>query len=204
VPQVSSYGTTETGYVFMQCEEGKFHQNSDFCRVDFEPFKPEQGGPLLGRILVTPLNNPWSYFLRFDTGDIVRLEDSGKCTCGRNSGLILSAIAGRKVNLTLTCSGRLVTLPELDGVISQLQGVEMYKLIQEMPGSYSLQLVSRSADKEKLNAGAVDLLKGLYGQQAEIKVVHMIDIAPENSGKYLVAQAQFPIDLAPYLEKGSN
>ena len=44
VPIVSSYGTTETGYVFMQCEQGKLHQNSEFCRVDFQPFKTEHGG----------------------------------------------------------------------------------------------------------------------------------------------------------------
>ncbi|MBM3292263.1 hypothetical protein FJY84_06255, partial [Candidatus Bathyarchaeota archaeon] len=57
VPIISSYGSTETGYVFIQCEEGKFHQNSDYCRVDFQPFKKEHGGPYLGRILVTPFHN---------------------------------------------------------------------------------------------------------------------------------------------------
>jgi phenylacetate-coenzyme A ligase PaaK-like adenylate-forming protein len=203
VPTVSSYGTTETGYVFMQCEEGKLHQNSDFCRVDFQPFKPVHGGPLLGRILVTPLNNPWSYFLRFDAGDIVRIEESGICACGRHSGLILSAVAGRKVNLTLTCTGRLVTLLELDTVMGRLQGVEMYKLIQTDPFSYELHLVSGRADKESLNKEAALLLRNLYGTEAKISVILDADIAPETSGKYLVAWAMFPIDLENYLDKSS-
>jgi len=201
VPLVSSYGTTETGYVFMQCEAGKLHQNSEFCRVDFQPFKPEHGGPLLGRILVTPLNNPWSYFVRFDTGDIVCLEESGKCSCGRNSGLILSAIAGRKVNLTLTCSGRLVTLHELDSVMERLEGVEQYKLIQTNPGVYELHLVSRREDSEGLKTEAGSLLETLYGPEAEIKVIRDRDIAPENSGKYLIARTALPIDLDNYLDK---
>ena len=124
VPMVSSYGTTETGYVFMQCEHGKLHQNSEFCRVDFQPFKTEQGGPFLGRILVTPFDNPWNYFIRFDTGDMVHLEESGKCACGRNSGLILDSINGRQVNLTLTCTGRLVTLFELDNALSRVEEIE--------------------------------------------------------------------------------
>jgi len=203
VPLVSSYGTTETGYVFMQCEAGKLHQNSEFCRVDFQPFKPEHGGPLLGRILVTPLNNPWSYLVRFDTGDIVRLEDSGECSCGRNSGLILSSIAGRKVNLTLTCSGRLVTLLELDSVMSRLAGIEMYKLIQTSPGSYELHLVSHRPDTERLSTEAVFLLKKLYGSEAEISVIQDTDIAPEISGKYLASQTISPIDLDRYLDKGN-
>jgi phenylacetate-coenzyme A ligase PaaK-like adenylate-forming protein len=201
VPLISSYGTTETGYVFMQCEEGKLHQNSEFCRVDFEPLKPEHGGPLLGRILVTPFNNPWTYLVRFDTEDVVRLEESRTCPCGRNSGLILSSIAGRRVNLTLTCSGRLVTLLELDDVMSRLAGLEMYKLVQPGPGAYELHLVSRRSDTKKLNAEAVSLFKNLYGPDARITVIHEADIGPETSGKYLVSQANFPIDFERCLDR---
>ncbi len=204
VPQISSYGTTETGYVFMQCEAGKLHQNTDFCRVDFQPFKPEHGGPLLGRILVTPLNNPWSFFLRFDTGDMVKIEETGKCACGRNSGLILSSIAGRKVNLTLTCSGRLVTLLELDAAMSRLAGVEMYQLIQRAAGAYELHVVSCRPDAGAMSSEAIAQLKELYGREAEITVMHDTDIAPESSGKYLISQAMFPIEVNHYLDKGDD
>jgi phenylacetate-CoA ligase len=204
VPQISSYGTTETGYVFMQCEEGKLHQNTDFCRVDFQPFKPEHGGPFLGRILVTPLNNPWSYVVRFDTGDIVQIEATGKCSCGRSSGLILSSIAGRKANLTLDCSGRLVTLQELDAAMSRLHGMESYQLIQRAGGAYELHMVSRRPDPRALTAEAVTLLKELYGREADVTVTHDEDIAPSVSGKYLVSQALFPIDLNRYLDKGDS
>jgi phenylacetate-coenzyme A ligase PaaK-like adenylate-forming protein len=200
-PLVSSYGTTETGYVFMQCERGYFHQNSEFCRVDFQPFKPEHGGPLLGRILVTPFNNPWSYIVRFDTGDIVHLEESGKCACGRNSGLILSSLAGRKINLTLTCAGRLVTLSELDQAVSTLEGIEQYQLIQTAPGMYELHLVSRRSDQDRLSDEASILLQNLYGHEAGITIIFDVDIAPESSGKYLIARTLFPIELDNYLNK---
>jgi phenylacetate-coenzyme A ligase PaaK-like adenylate-forming protein len=199
IPMASSYGTTETGYVFMQCEQGYFHQNSEFCRVDFQPFKPEHGGPLLGRILVTPFNNLWSYLLRFDTGDIVRLDESSKCPCGRNSGLILSSLAGRKINLTMTCSGRLVTLFELDNQVSMLEGIEQYKLLQMDPQTYELHLVSHRSYKERLSKEACAILTTLYGHQASIRVLFDEDIPPESSGKYLISRALFPIDLDNYL-----
>ncbi len=200
VPTVSSYGTTETGYVFMQCEKGKLHQNSDYCRVDFQPFQKEQGGPLLGRILVTPLRNPWSYILRFDTGDIVELEASGKCDCGRNSGLILSSVNGRRANLTLTCSGRLVTLFELDNAISVLEGVEEYKLVQTGAKAYELHLASLRTDRQRLLEEATAVLKNLYGQEATVSIIYKTAIAPESSGKYLLSRALFPIELEKYLE----
>jgi phenylacetate-coenzyme A ligase PaaK-like adenylate-forming protein len=199
-PIASSYGSTETGYVFMQCEQGYFHQNSEFCRIDFQPFQPEHGGPLLGRILVTPFNNPWSYILRFDIGDIGILEESGKCTCGRNSGLILSSLAGRKINLTLTCSGRLVTLLELDTAVSMLEGIEQYKFIQVNPRMYELHLVSQRTDKAVLSEEASAVLKELYGREADIVVIYDIDIPPEGSGKYLIARTLFPIELDNYLD----
>jgi phenylacetate-coenzyme A ligase PaaK-like adenylate-forming protein len=200
VPMTSSYGTTETGYVFMQCEEGKFHQNSDFCRVDFQPFRPEHGGPRLGRILATPFNNPWSYMVRFDSGDLACLEEAGKCFCGRNSGLILSSIVGRKANLTLTCSGRLVTLFELDNAISILEGIDEYGLIQLEASNYQLHLVSQREDKLKLSDEASELLRKLYGAKARIEVIFGEAILPENSGKYLLSKSLFPIELDNYLD----
>jgi phenylacetate-coenzyme A ligase PaaK-like adenylate-forming protein len=202
VPMTSSYGTTETGYVFMECEKGKFHQNGEFCRVDFQPLKKEHGGPLLGRILVTPFGNPWSYIIRFETGDLVYLEESGKCSCGRNSGLILSSVNGRKVNLTLTCDGRLVTLFELDNAVSVLEGVDEYQLCQTGRGAFDLHLVSRREDKARLGEEAVNILERLYGKEAGITVIFDQAIAPEISGKYLVAKNQIDIKLEQYLEIG--
>ena len=199
VPMVSSYGTTETGYVFMQCEKGKLHQNSKYSRVDFQPFQKEHGGPLLGRILVTPLGNNWSYLLRFDTGDIVQLEASGKCDCGRDLGLILSSVNGRRANLTLTCGGRLVTLHELDNALSVLQDIEEYELVQGGASVYDLHLVSQRLDKEKLTEDATRILKMLYGQEAKVSITYKAAIAPERSGKYLLSRALFLIELEKYL-----
>lgn len=199
VPTTSSYGTTETGYVFMQCEEGKFHQNSEFCRVDFYPLKSEHGGPWLGRILVTTFNNPWYYIFHFDVGDLVRLEASGSCPCGRDAGLILEAVEGRVSNATLSCSGRLVSLGELDRNLSVLEDIDEYRLEQPREGVYSLYLVSPRRDKDRLEEQASKVLKGLYGQEAEVSVSYQDAIPPESSGKYSLAKTLFPVEIAPYL-----
>jgi phenylacetate-coenzyme A ligase PaaK-like adenylate-forming protein len=199
-PMASSYGTTETGYVFMECEAGRLHQNTDFCRVDFQPFKTGFGGPLLGRILVTPFQNPWCYFIRFDTGDLATIEESGKCLCGRDSGLILSSLNGRKANLTLTVEGKPVTLFDLDYVMNEMPGIDQYKLIQKDNLTYELHLVSGAHDKTGLARQAEKTLKGLYGTTAEINVIFDADISPEISGKSLISRALFSIELDKYLE----
>jgi phenylacetate-coenzyme A ligase PaaK-like adenylate-forming protein len=198
-PTCSSYGSTETAYVFMECEAGKLHQNSEACRVDFQPFKPEHGGPLTGRILVTTFNNPWYYMLRFDVGDIVRLDEKQQCACGRNSGLIGASIEGRFINATLTCDGRLVTLRALDDALIVLEGLDEYKLEQQSPGVYTLYMASQRRDKSAFGKEAEMILRKIYGKKADISIVHKEFLAPEDSGKYMLAKTLFPLHINDYL-----
>ncbi len=199
-PIASSYGSTETGYVFMQCESGKFHQNVDFCRVDFQFLRPEHGGPNVGKILVTTFDNPWYYMLRFDVGDFARLDPEQKCSCGRESGFIVSAMEGRWTNVTLTCDGKLVTLRRVDDAITALENIDEYRVEQPSPGVYHLFLVSPRQDKEKLSQEAKRILQGIYGAKADITITYADYLSPEDSGKYCLAKTLFPLNIANYLD----
>ncbi|MDD5338872.1 MAG: hypothetical protein PHG35_05630 [Dehalococcoidales bacterium] len=199
-PIASSYGSTETGYVFMQCEAGKFHQNTNFCRVDFQPLKPEHGGARIGRMLVTTFDNPWYYMLRFDVGDFAELDARQKCSCGRDAGYIVSAMEGRWTNVTLTCEGKLITLRRLDDAISALEDLDEYRLEQSAPGAYHLFLVSPRDDKDKLSKEAKEILKGIYGAEADVTITYEDFLKPEDSGKYALAKTLFPLSVANYLD----
>jgi phenylacetate-coenzyme A ligase PaaK-like adenylate-forming protein len=185
----------------MQCEAGKFHQNSEFCHVDFQPLKPEHGGPHLGRILVTTFNNPWYYMVRFDVGDMARIDETGKCSCGRDAGIILSAIEGRAANVTFTIDGKLVTPRELDNTLIKLENIDEFRLDQLKPDVYELHLVSPRPDKNLLSEEAITLLKKLYGREAKISIVYEAAISPEPSGKYCVSKPPFTVNMEKYLDK---
>ena len=199
-PLASSYGSTETGYVFMQCEAGKLHQNSDFCRVDFQPLQRRHGGPDIGRMLVTTFDNPWYYMFRFDVGDFARLDREQKCACGRESGFIVDAIEGRWTNVTLTCDGRLVTLRRIDDALSNLNDIDEYRLEQPAEGVYILYLVSRRQDRENLNKEAGEILYDIYGEKADISIIYCEFLTPEDSGKYCLAKTLFPLNIVNYLD----
>jgi phenylacetate-CoA ligase len=80
-PIASSYGSTEAGYVFMECEHGMLHQNTEFCRVDFAPLRDRVETHVgVGRIFATTFRNPWFPLVRFDIGDIVRLHPGPACS----------------------------------------------------------------------------------------------------------------------------
>lgn len=202
-PAISSYGSTETGYVLMECEKGKLHQNTKSCRLDFQPLKPEHGGPYIARMLVTTFDNPWYYMLRFDVGDFARIDKAQKCACGRNDGWIISDIEGRWTNVTLDTRGHIVTLNRVDKEVSKLKGIDEYRIEQCELKSYRLFLVSRRKDREKLIKEAAAGLRKVYGQEAEVTVFFEEQLAPEDSGKYCLARTLFPLEhIEDYLDKG--
>jgi phenylacetate-CoA ligase len=197
-PVISSYGSTETGYVFMQCEAGRLHQNTDYCRVDFQPLKPEHGGPSVGRILVTTFHNPWRVLLRFDVGDLARVSES-PCPCGRTMGYTLDAIEGRWVNVTLTAEGRLITQRMADLVIGAVPGIAQYQLNQTMKSSYLVRYVKDEGDWPDTKRLLTDALRELYGSSINLNIQQVSTIAPEQSGKYRLTRADFDINIEEYL-----
>ena len=195
-PLVSSYGTTETGFVLEECEKGFFHQNIEFCRIDYHPLKDEYGGPELGRILVTTFGNPWNTVVRFDTGDLVRLHPSGECPCGRKQGLIAAAVEGRVANVTFTGGGQLITTMALDNALGNIEGIRDYRLEQNSPKQYELQLM---IDMINGNAGiirdkAFHALESLYGRDGVYDIKIVTNIFPGPAGKFRRTQANFDFD----------
>jgi hypothetical protein len=102
---------------------------------------------------------------------------------------------------TLTLTGRLVTLRELDNVIGGLSGVDEYRLEQTSKDSFNLFIVSRMIDKNALAGEASNLLKKLYGDGARISIRHENALSPESTGKYGLAKADFPINVEDYLDE---
>ena len=193
-PIASSYGSTEAGYVFMECEHGMLHQNTEFCRVDFAPLRDRvETHAGVGRIFVTTFGNPWFPLVRFDIGDIVRLA-SRPCPCGRNFGMTLSAIEGRLKSLCIAGDGRLLTHREMDDALAHVEGLEQYRLVQETPKSVRLAVIGEDGQGIKVARDAEDILRGIFGGSVTITVDNVPVLHPEKSGKFLLAKRDFPID----------
>ncbi len=200
VPMASSYGSTETGYVFMQCEYGTFHQNTDFCRIDFGPLKDFHGGPAIGRILVTTFHNPWTSLIRFDVGDLVRLHESGLCPCGRMEGLMLDSIEGRIANAVFTTKGCLVTTKQVDDVLAGIENIRDYHLDQLSKKEYNFKIIALNKtgrNKDKI----IEQIQSLFGKDASVTIEFCDDILSGPSGKYRRTGAHFEFDIASLFQK---
>jgi phenylacetate-coenzyme A ligase PaaK-like adenylate-forming protein len=193
-PVASSYGSTETGYVFMECEAGRMHQVTESCHVDFLPFAPEHGGPDIGRILVTTFGNPWRALARFDVGDVVRLDGRGPCPCGRDEGLTLASIEGRTIGITLKPEGGAVTQGAVDRALGAVEGLVEYQLVQTGPDAFLLRFVPDGAPAADVGRSAREALAELYGGRAVIRSTQVDAIRPDPPGKYKLAARYEPID----------
>jgi phenylacetate-coenzyme A ligase PaaK-like adenylate-forming protein len=194
VPIASSYGATEAGYVFMECEAGRLHQVTATCHVDFLPFSPEHGGPDLGRVLVTIFGNPWRSLVRFDIGDVVRLDGHTPCPCGRREGLTLMSVEGRTMSLTLTPEGRVVTQGTVDRALGSVAGLLEYQILQTASSSYHLRFVAEEAAMQRVANEARDVLQTVYGPAAVITADFAEAIAPDPPGKYCLSKRVEPFD----------
>jgi len=139
-PFVSSYGSTETGYVFMECECGRMHQNTESCHVDFVPLGPRASGTVLGSLLVTPFGHPAQCFVRFDTGDLAERAPSQPCPCGRQEGLTLERIVGRAADVTWARDGRRVTVADADGALEAFPEVRGFQISQAVAGDLQVRI----------------------------------------------------------------
>ncbi|MGV8059578.1 MAG: hypothetical protein AB2L12_16390 [Smithellaceae bacterium] len=139
-PLISSYGSTEAGYVLMECEKGKMHQVSSSCRIDLEYLRPEYGQPHIGRLLITTLANPWRSLIRFNAGDLVEIDAGATCSCGRNDGYIFREVAGRTANLTYSTSGIPVTTAAVEKAIAAIESIVEYQVIQQT-GRFDVNIV---------------------------------------------------------------
>ncbi|MGD0919104.1 MAG: hypothetical protein ABSB22_21895 [Thermodesulfobacteriota bacterium] len=193
-PIASSYGATEAGYVFMECEAGRLHQVTASCHVDFLPFSPEHGGPDLGRILVTVFDNPWRSLVRFDVGDVVRLDGHAPCPCGRHEGLALKSVEGRTVHLTLTPEGRAVTQATVDHALGSVAGLVEYQVLQVGPSAYHLRFAAEGGAPRLVAGAACEALQTVYGAAAVITAEPVEAIAPDPPGKYCLSRMIEPID----------
>jgi len=197
-PVISSHGATESGYVFMQCEAGRLHQNVEHCHIDFQPLASRHGGPMVGRILVSTFHNPWRALIRFDMGDLVRLAVE-PCPCGRHEGLTLDAIEGRVANATVAAAGRLVTQREVDAAIAQVEGVDQYELVQSEADTISVRYVSDTGEPAAIEPQLRASLRECYGNSVKIIPGRVRALSPVLGVKYRLARAEFEIDIQSLL-----
>jgi phenylacetate-CoA ligase len=193
----SSYGSTEAGFVFMECEHGRLHQNAAACRVDMVPLPGDgndgyvpPGG--LGRIVATTFDNSWFPLVRFEIGDVGRVA-AEPCPCGRSFGITLSAVEGRVRSICVAGDGSLVTHGRIDRALVEVEGLEQYRVDQVSPGLVRCAVIGEPGREAQAARGTREALVELFGPGVAVEVGEVRALLPEKSGKFLLVRRSFPL-----------
>ena len=142
---VDNYGCTETNYIACECPCGKMHILSDNVFVEIVD---ENSGVVkkndYGNILVTSLHNHAMPLIRYDTGDIGRIEYGYRCNCG-NMSPVLELKGVRNSHVIKCCNKNIssyVVLYAIEKINEQFNNaILQYKVTQKSMVELMLELV---------------------------------------------------------------
>ncbi len=182
-PVANGYGGRDAGFIAHQCPEGNMHITAEDIIVEIID---NNGNPLpngqSGEIVVTHLATRDFPFIRYRTGDVGVLSDE-TCHCGRGLPL-LKEIQGRTTDFIIAQDGTVLHGLALIYVLRDLEGVESFKITQHNIDETTVQIVKNPQYNQESDAKIQSEFKQRLGQDVQINVEYVSEIAKEKSGKF--------------------
>jgi phenylacetate-CoA ligase len=190
----NGYGGRDAGFIAHECAEGGMHLMAEDIVVEL---LDAQGHAVqvgeAGEITVTHLGTRDFPFVRYRTGDVAVMDDRA-CACGRGLPM-LKELQGRTTDFVVAADGTVMHGLSLIYILRDLPGLKSFKVIQDSREFTRVLLVTEDGFSVSSKEVIIKGFKQRLGEQVEIAVTVVDDIAPERSGKfrYIVSHA-----LAPY------
>ena len=171
------YGHMERVVALSECSHGRMHVDEGYGFVEFQDVTANHSGEdnsRKSRLLGTSMHNLLMPFIRYDTGDLLEPDETGKpCPCG-NRSRIVKRIYGRTEDVITSQDG--ATYPALFLVFNMISGIKMGQIIQH---DLLLFQVNIYPDSELYNSAQEEELlfhlKKYLGQNAQIDM-HIVDV----------------------------
>ena len=183
-PSIIIYGTTETGFIFHQCPNGKFHSIPDSVQLLFKPIGHHSN---ICELLITSFRNPYMPFINYNTKDLLLVNNAHQhCSCGCN-GIIIDQLMGRTKDITASSTGKSITVGDIDNTLSI---TENNIVIYSLDFSFHSKIIFRyttfddSPLSEPQQAKIIESLQELYENAYIIELNHEKEIKPALSGKF--------------------
>lgn len=176
---VSRYSNSENGIIAQQPYGSKnFEINwaSYYVEIlDLNHDVPVQQGET-GRIVITDLFNYCMPMVRYDTGDI------GKMDLGLDGSLVFSKIEGRKMDMFTNTKGEYISSHIVHHIL-QFNEIDQFQFIQEENNVYIIKLkVSEHFDYNN-EEGLINRYREYFGEDANIRIEYVDEIPLLPSGK---------------------
>jgi phenylacetate-CoA ligase len=189
-PVLDEFSTEELTRVAAQCRARRHHIFEDVVLVEVlrrdadVAVATSESGELVG----TYLHNLAMPFIRYRQGDVVRVDDAGRCPCGRTTRT-LGAIEGRRLDAFVLPSGRVLTSGYLlDATYAFLFDLEAdlaaYRMTQERRDLVRIDIVPGAGYRASMGDAIARRFRQLAGEPIEVVVDVVAAIDRSGGGKH--------------------
>jgi len=178
-PVRDRYGVSEFDVSMVECPAGRLHVDMEFCIVEVE-VEEETPDYERGPLLITGLAGEATPRFRYRIGD-VGTRSKHPCPCGR-PGQVFLEVDGRVEDYVLTPDSRLVG--RMDHVFKEQLEVAEAQILQTDASAIEVHIVPRASWNEASERSVVKEIRARLGDEIEIRIELVSDIAREPNGKF--------------------
>jgi len=172
----NQYGSREVPNIGLQCAHGNFHVFSDLVKLESLPVDGEH------RLLVTSLTNRVMPMIRYELGDLGRLQD-GQCSCGSPFPLMALDVC-RKNDLVVTPGGRKIYPSYFVHLLDGYDGIQHFQFVQTAPASIVLRLRAGQDVAVMVEQAVLPRIRTDLGADMDFRVERVDAIPRSRAGKH--------------------
>ncbi len=171
------YCQSESVAAIYECPMGHLHINEDFSYVEL--IHEEDN---LYRIVGTQIDNECMPFIRYDTKDLVEIDEVFKCGCGAK-GRVVKRIVGRQDDYVTLFDGRKVG--RLDHIFKDMSGIVEAQIRQYDKGKAEFWLMADpNCNKREVEKKLRDQIHQKLGNDFNYNILYKDSIPRTKSGKF--------------------
>ena len=202
-PVANEYGSRDIGFTAHETPRGQMLLMSESIILEV---LDSQGAPVapgeVGEAVMTGLCSDAQPFIRYRTGDMVRLSDE---SCHDGRGLhVLGEIMGRTTDFVVRSDGTIMHALAVIYVLRAVEGIEEFKFIQHEIDNIEVLVIPNSMWSE---ASRGEILQGLHarlGNDVNIELRLVDAIKPDSSGKHRYVVSHVPLQSGLTVAQSSN
>jgi phenylacetate-CoA ligase len=199
VPAANEFGSRDIGFTAHETPHGQMLLMSESIILEVldREGSPVPGGQL-GEAVMTGLCSDAQPFIRYRTGDMVRMSAEG-CRDGR--GLhVVSEVTGRTTDFVVRSDGTIMHALAVIYVLRGVQGIAEFKFVQHTVNDVEVLVVPGHEWSDDSRSQVTAGLAARLGTDVRVGIRLVDAIPPEASGKYRYVVSHVPARQVSTLE----
>jgi phenylacetate-CoA ligase len=185
VKPLQHYGLVEGVANISECELGSLHVDEDFAGLEFLP----TDAPNTYRVVGTNFSNRALPLIRYDTQDLVTLNEGQTCSCGR-PGRLVERIDGRLEDYVILRSGARVG--RMDHIFKDMTRIKEAQIRQSRPGEMRMLVVRGDGYSDHDEQMLLNETLRRVGDDMQVEIEYVTSLERSRTGKLRFVVSEIP------------